>query len=155
MAQKVDRSRLSPDELDALEMREREEARSELGKIMGSIRFGGSVQLPNGLTDRATQLTTKERVVRKENERLDEIRKFQRTESISIPVGNHTGCGGEIWYESHFQCVEKDIRNFRIGGYNPIEEITKCSCKMCGQLFDPELPLYRNQVTAYRNRPPK
>lgn len=156
MVQKVDRSKLSPDDLTALEIKERKVAKEALSRLLKeSLETGKSVQLPKDLVDRSMQPTTRERIAIKKRERLDEIRKRQLTETVSIPVGVHTGCGGKIWYDSRFECIEKDFRNIRIGGYNPIEEVAKCSCKMCGQLFDTELPIYRNQITTHRHRTPK
>jgi hypothetical protein len=80
-----------------------------------------------------------------------EVLKRQQRESIDIPVGVHTVCGGAIYYRSQFvsACSPSQIL---YGGNNPVQEATKCRCISCGTLFDTEHLAYRNKVLEHRNR---
>lgn len=83
--------------------------------------------------------------------RNEKIKKHQ-TESIDIVVGKHAECGGEIHYYSEF-VISCSANEVRIGGQNPVREVTSCSCNKCGILFNTDFKPYRDQVTSYRNRP--
>lgn len=75
----------------------------------------------------------------------------QEQESITLPVGTHAGCGGQIIYRSWFE-IAVPLHHIRFGGRNPMREETSCSCDKCGQMFDPYFKAYRNQVVAHRKR---
>lgn len=86
--------------------------------------------------------------VQEDVQREAEAREQCQSEKITLVVGMHDGCGGEIEYLSEFRFVGE----VRLGGRNQTEENTSCHCKQCGVSFNPYFPHYRDQVTAYRNR---
>ncbi len=89
-------------------------------------------------------------VIRKAREEQQEQER-KKQESITLTVGRHKGCGGDIIYHSFF-VIAVPVSEIRFGGKNPMREGTKCACAECGQLFDPFLPKYRKKVEEYRNR---
>lgn len=98
--------------------------------------------------------TIEEKFAKAQKEARDLERQIekQKTGPISLTVGTHTGCGGEVVYVSSFGYAGS-MSDFRIGGKNPKTESMKCSCKGCGALFDPLFEPYRTQVEKYRNHP--
>lgn len=84
-------------------------------------------------------------------------REHQQTEKVELVVGMHAGRGGSTKYCSEFVRVgEAPIGGLGVvyfGSLPVTEERCVCSCVLCGVMFDPAFVSYRDQVTAYRNRP--
>lgn len=70
---------------------------------------------------------------------------------VKLKVGIHSGCKGEIQYTSEFR-MACSAGEMRIGGSNPVREDVKCTCIKCGVMFNPYFSVYRDQVTAWRER---
>ncbi len=74
----------------------------------------------------------------------------RHAEKLVLKVGTHQGCGGSIVYVSQF--LEVCDRGKNICGPNQPREKAKCACKKCKLHFNPYFPVYRIQVTAWRER---
>lgn len=108
----------------------------------GMFRTLPGIPVPDSVLADLEQRIEQDRASRAQRER-------QQYEDVTLIVGTHNGCGGEIEYVSKFHPVGV----IRLGGRNDMEEKASCHCKMCGVSFNPYFSLYRDQVTAHRNRP--
>ncbi len=77
-------------------------------------------------------------------------RNDRNTEDVVLKVGTHDGCGGKIIYVSQFIEYRNDGK--AVGGPSQSREKVKCTCCKCKLKFNPYFPVYRDQVTAWRER---
>ena len=76
-------------------------------------------------------------------------RTVRHTEKVVLKVGTHEGCGGKIIYVSRLTADKRlNIREYP----TQTREDAKCSCRKCKLQFNPYFPVYRDQVTAQRER---
>lgn len=76
-------------------------------------------------------------------------RKDRQKQKLVLTVGTHEGCGGKIIYVSRLTADKRlNIREYP----TQTREDAKCSCCKCKLQFNPYFPVYRDQVTARRER---
>lgn len=73
----------------------------------------------------------------------------RQKQKLVLTVGTHEGCGGKIMYVSRLVADKRlNIREYP----TQTREDAKCSCRKCKLQFNPYFPIYRDQVTAQRER---